>query len=99
MWEKADQLRPLAGLGVPLVIVLANPLGADVILDGQHVIAGMFGNPGFSIPIDPTIGGRAEGIDSYGASRTTASSAPLSSRTEGSSTGRTVTRTCRLCSW
>jgi hypothetical protein len=44
--EKGDQLRSLAGAGVPLLIVLANPLNADVMLDPHHVMAAMWGTPG-----------------------------------------------------
>ena len=63
--EKAKQLRPLDGAGLPLVIVLANPLGADVILDEHHVTAAMFGNPSFNIPIDPATGGAPEGAQMH----------------------------------
>jgi hypothetical protein len=52
IFEKAKQLRPFAGMGLPLVIVLANPLNADVTLDPHHMVAAMFGNPAVSIPID-----------------------------------------------
>lgn len=61
MWEKAEQLSPLADVGVPLLIVLANPLGADVMLDPHHVQAAMWGNPGFVIPIDTRTGGPVQG--------------------------------------
>lgn len=44
--EKARQLRPFANLGLPLVIVVANPLRTTVSLDDFHVTAAMFGNPG-----------------------------------------------------
>jgi hypothetical protein len=73
--EKAEQLRPLAGAAVPLVIVFANPLGADVILDDHHVAAAMFGNASFRIPIDPVLGGMPEGaqgqraLENYGVFR------------------------------
>ena len=60
--EKADHIRPFAGAGGPLAIVLANPLGADVILDADHVIAAMVGNPSVQIPIDPATGGAPEGV-------------------------------------
>jgi hypothetical protein len=63
--EKAKQLRPLTGAGLPLVIVLANPLGTDVILDEHHVTAAMFGNPSFNIPIDPATGGAPEGAQMH----------------------------------
>jgi hypothetical protein len=65
MWEKAKQLRPLAGAGVPLLIVLANPLGVMVMLDDFHVQAAMWGNPAVAIPIDTTTGGPVEGQDAY----------------------------------
>jgi hypothetical protein len=65
MFEKAKQLRPLAGAGVPLLVVLANPLGADVMLDAHHVQAAMWGNPGYVIPIDTTTGGSAEAHEAY----------------------------------
>jgi hypothetical protein len=54
--EKAEQLRPFASLRVPLVVVLANPLGADVMLDSRHVSAAMFGNPSFRFQVDSTTG-------------------------------------------
>jgi hypothetical protein len=65
IWEKAEQLRPLTGVGVPLVVVLANPLNADVMLDEQHLQAAMWGNPAFVIPIDTSTGGPAQGHPSY----------------------------------
>lgn len=65
IFEKAKQVRPLAGGGVPLLVVLANPLNADVILDEHHVQAAMWGNPGHVIPIDSTTGGPAEGYEAY----------------------------------
>ena len=39
--EKAKQLIPFAGSGLPLVIVLSNPLGAGVMLDDVSVCAAM----------------------------------------------------------
>jgi hypothetical protein len=75
IWEKAVQLRPLRGLGVPLIIVLANPLQADVVLDDRHVPAAMFGNPKFGFTIDSRRGGLAEGtkmrvnLEDYGVFR------------------------------
>ncbi|MGZ6576338.1 MAG: hypothetical protein ACXVHJ_35780, partial [Solirubrobacteraceae bacterium] len=65
LWEKAEQLRPLAGVGVPLLIVLANALGKLVPLDDFHVQSAMWGNPGFAFPIDTTTGGPAEGRKPY----------------------------------
>lgn len=49
----ARQLRPLAERGLPLVVVLANPRGADVSLDPEDVMAAMYGSPAFSIPVGP----------------------------------------------
>ena len=65
LWEKATQLRPLAGAGVPLLIVLANALDKLVPLDDFHMQAAMWGNPGFASPIDTTTGGPAEGLEPY----------------------------------
>jgi hypothetical protein len=65
MYEKAKQLRPLAGANVPLLIVLANPLGLLVPLDDDHVQAAMWGNPGFGFAIDTTTGGPSEGHEPY----------------------------------
>jgi hypothetical protein len=49
----ARQLKPLDGRGLPLVVVLANPHGADVSLEPNDVMAAMYGNPAFSMPIGP----------------------------------------------
>jgi hypothetical protein len=65
LWEKAEQLRPLAGMGVPLVIVLVNALGKLVSLDDFHIQAAMWGNPGFAFTIDPASGGLTEGGQPY----------------------------------
>lgn len=65
MYEKAQQLRPLSGAGVPLLIVLANPLGKLVPLDDWHVQVAMWGNAAVSVPIDTTTGGAAEGRAPY----------------------------------
>lgn len=65
MYEKAQQLRPFSGSGVPLLIVLANPLGKLVPLDDWHVQVAMWGNAAVSIPIDTTTGGPADGHEPY----------------------------------
>jgi len=65
MFEKAKQLRPLAGAGVPLLVVLANPLGKLVPLDDWHMQVAMWGNAAVAIPIDTTTGGPAEGHEPY----------------------------------
>jgi hypothetical protein len=40
-----DQLSPFKGMGIPLVVVLANPLAADVRLDDFEVTHALLGNP------------------------------------------------------
>jgi hypothetical protein len=69
--EKAQQLESLAGSGVPLVIVLSNPLGFFVPLDFQHMTSVLFGNPKWTIPIDTQSGGPAAPgrfiVEDYGA--------------------------------
>jgi hypothetical protein len=50
-------LKPLRELEPPLVVVLANPDGAFVNLSSEHVLASLYGNLTFTIPIDPTSGG------------------------------------------
>jgi hypothetical protein len=44
----ASQLKPLAGRGLPLVVVLANPKGHLVHLDMERLVEAMFGNPGWA---------------------------------------------------
>ena len=44
---------------MPLVVVLANPEGAFVHLDVDHVLAALYGNMQYSIPIDTETGGAA----------------------------------------
>jgi hypothetical protein len=48
-----EQLAPFAGLGVPLVVVLANPLNADVHLDPYSVVHALLGNPKASLEVGP----------------------------------------------
>jgi hypothetical protein len=71
--EKAEQLAPLAGTGVPLVIVLSNPLQADVQLDFHHVTAAMFGNPKWRMALDlkrgEAVGPSSTVLEDYGAFR------------------------------
>jgi hypothetical protein len=47
------QLAPLAGVGIPLVAVLTNPLGADISFDREDVSA-LFGPVKY--PVDPEVG-------------------------------------------
>ena len=48
-----EQLLAFAGLGVPLVVALTNPLGADVQLDFFHVAHAILGNPKYTLPVGP----------------------------------------------
>jgi hypothetical protein len=48
-----EQLLAFAGLGVPLVVALTNPLGGDVALDFFHVAHAILGNPKYTIPVGP----------------------------------------------
>jgi hypothetical protein len=50
-----EQLLPFAGLGVPLVVVLANPHGADVSLDDEHVSLAIMGNLKVRIKVGPNL--------------------------------------------
>jgi hypothetical protein len=64
-----EQLKAFAGLGVPLVVVLTNPLGADVQLDFFHVAHAILGNPKYTVPVGPE-GAVGEGrmiAEDYGA--------------------------------
>jgi hypothetical protein len=42
--QAADQLRPLKGHGLPLVVVLANPNGYHVELSGERVVHALYGD-------------------------------------------------------
>jgi hypothetical protein len=57
--DAARQLAPFSATGIPLVIVLANPEGADAMLIAWAVQHALLGNPKFSIPIDVSTGGQA----------------------------------------
>jgi hypothetical protein len=51
--DAAEQLSPFKALGVPLVVVLANPLGSDVGLGFYDVAHALLGNPKVRIPVGP----------------------------------------------
>jgi hypothetical protein len=53
----AKQLKPLKGSNLPLVVVLANPKGMHVSLDAKDVIHALYGDPTWSVQIDPATGG------------------------------------------
>jgi hypothetical protein len=62
--EKAHQLKEFSATGVPLIIVLANPRGAEVNLESSVLVSTMFGEP-----MDPASDFR--GVESaIGATRT-----------------------------
>ena len=52
----ARQLKPLAGSGRPLVIVLANPGGAWVGLSPREIVWAMYGDPAFAFSVDSRTG-------------------------------------------
>ena len=56
----AEQLKPVTTLGIPLIVVLTNPEGAFIDLSVEHVLAALYGNPGFVIPIDRATGAAVE---------------------------------------
>jgi len=49
--DAAAQLKPLAGKNLALVVLLANPHVADVMLDVDHVVWALYGNPGWRIAV------------------------------------------------
>jgi hypothetical protein len=59
--EAAGQLKPLQPLKLPLVVVLANPEGAIVDLSVNNVVAALYGNPEFTMQIDPAAGSTVSG--------------------------------------
>jgi|GEM_PF-5719424 len=64
--EASKQLKPLADAGMPLVVVLANPLGYRVHLNIEHLIEAMFGNPGWAGRFDAETGTVEEMKFEYG---------------------------------
>jgi hypothetical protein len=59
----AKQLKPLADVGRPLVIVLANPGGAWVGLSPREMVWAMYGDPAFAFTVDAETG---EAVDEGG---------------------------------
>jgi hypothetical protein len=53
----AKQLKPLQVLELPLVVVLANPEGASIDLLVTHVLAALYGDPTYTLPINTRTGG------------------------------------------
>lgn len=64
----ARQLKPLAGGGWPLVVVLANPRGMPVPFSSVEIIWALYGDPVWKITIDPATGEKM-GETEYGADR------------------------------
>jgi hypothetical protein len=65
-----EQLLPFAEASVPLAVVLANPLAADVMMDFHHVSHAILGNPKFTIAVGPNAAPDAPGgyiAEDYGA--------------------------------
>jgi hypothetical protein len=66
--QAAKQLKPLAGRGLPLVIVLANPNGVRMEFDANAVELALYGNYTYGGPVNPATGaveqfGRLPGRD------------------------------------
>jgi hypothetical protein len=75
-----EQLRPFASAGVPLVVVLANPLGADVAMDFHHIAHAILGNPKFTISVGPDAPPDDPGeyiAEDYGAFRSVTDTGPV----------------------
>ena len=64
----ASQLKPLAGSGRPLVVVLANPRGTPVPFGSHEILWALYGDPVWTIPISRRTGGPA-GETTYGMGR------------------------------
>lgn len=64
----AEQLKPLDGRGLPLVVVIGNPNGMPIPLSPDDLIWALYGDPVWKIPIDVGTGGPA-GETEFGADR------------------------------
>jgi hypothetical protein len=64
----AEQLKPLAGRGLPLLVVLANPKAVPVPFSSDEVIWALYGDPVWKMTID-TETGEPVGEPEYGADR------------------------------
>jgi hypothetical protein len=64
----AEQLKPLAGRGMPLVVVIANPNGMPVPFSSEEIIWALYGDPVWKITIDEETGAPV-GETEYGADR------------------------------
>ena len=64
----AEQLKPLAGRGLPLVVVLANPNGMPVPFSSDEVIWALYGDPVWRITISSATG-KPVGEAEYGVER------------------------------
>jgi hypothetical protein len=64
----AEQLKPLAGRGLPLVVVIANPNAMPVPLSPDEIIWALYGDPVWKIMIDSDTG-KPVGETEYGTDR------------------------------
>lgn len=64
----AEQLKPLAGRDLPLVVVIANPNGMPVPFSSNEIIWALYGDPVWKIMID-TDTGKPVGETEYGVGR------------------------------
>jgi hypothetical protein len=64
----AEQLKPLAGRGLPLVVVLANPNAMPVPFSSHEIIWALYGDPVWKIAIDARTG-KPVGEVEHGADR------------------------------
>jgi hypothetical protein len=55
--EAARQLKSVAELGLPLVVMLTNPHGALVLLGVEEMVWAMYGDPVVVMDLDPHLGG------------------------------------------
>lgn len=55
--EAAHQLKPLAGQGLPLVVMLTNPRGVLLDLSVESLVHSMYGDLTYTFPVSPETGG------------------------------------------
>jgi len=58
--DAGDQLVPFASVGLPLVVVVTNPMHSDVSFDPDDVVSALFGQVG--LMVDPDPGGRIRAV-------------------------------------
>jgi len=55
-----EQLAPFASVGLPLIVVVTDPLQSDVSFDSDDVVSALFGQVGWTVDLKP--GGRIEAV-------------------------------------